>query len=394
MQPKRTLTVEELLAWAERSPNAVRLHTGRDALPGGMAAAMVPLLVEWGASNHTDPDGAYVIRTLNTGGNPISGTTVLCSAKIPSNSVEEVEFIVVPHDRFGKRALVAHTMLRFVFARGREIQLLSGAGVGTGGDAAVPDLVFSWEAWRPPGVVYDVLKGLDPRSFDLTLRVYAGAQRFLEDAIIGREWFAYRLRLPGGKAGMSELLRVGMLLGDSIGRHSLDRLLGEAEAHWLQQAPPVEADRTVHHAQWEKLRETLNAASVPAEPLPGNHGIGYQTLLRSCVTMTLHMLDVAVERMRAKGQMDARFPPRLKLAPVELAPWMEELAHADLRGIFMRAPFALWWLVHHQEVLPRQSVKQLDEAGLLERADSEPVLRHYKLTGVTPYGELYDYFIR
>lgn len=392
MPSQRTLTVEELLAWAESSPNAVRLHTGRDALPGGLSASMVPVLVEWGASNHTESDGGYVVRTLNLGGNPIAGTTVLCSAKIPAHAVESVEFIVVPHDRLGKRSLMAHTMLRFVFARGREMQLLSGAGAGTGGDATVPDLILSWEAWRPPGVAYDALKGLDPKAFDLSLRIYSGAQRFLEDAIIGREWFAYPLDLPAGENGSSELLRVGLVLGDSIARRSLDRLLGEAEARWLSRALSSGADRTAQLAQWEKLRQALNDASIPAEPIPGHHGMGYQTLQRSCVTMTLHMLDVAVERLRAAGHSVSPMP-RLNLGPQELAPWMEELAHADLFGIFLRAPYALWWLMRHQEVLPRQAVKQLDDAGLLARSGEEATMHHYKLNDETPYGELHDYFI-
>jgi hypothetical protein len=394
MTQSRILTVDELLAWAESSPNAVRLNAGRDALPGGLSAAMVPVIVEWGASNRPHPEGHYVLRTLNAGGNPIAGTNVLCSARVPAHGVESAEFVVVPHDRLGRRAIVAHAMIRFIFEPGREMQLLSGAGVGTGGDPAVPDLILSWEAWRPPGVPYHALRGLDPRSFDLTMRVYAGAQRFLEDAVMGREWYAYPLHFPAGKEGLNELLRVGLVLGDSVGRRSLDRLLSQAEARWLDHAPHAADDRPAPRARWEKLREALNTAAVPAEPLPGNHGIGYQTLQRSCITMLLHWIDVAVERLRAAGHADAGQRPRLKLGPEELAPWMEELAHADLFGIFMRAPFALWWLVRHQEVLPRQAVRQLNAAGLLERNGSQPVARHYKLAGPTPYGELHDYLLR
>jgi len=287
---------------------------------------------------------------------------------------------------------MAHTMLRFIFARGREMQLLTGSGAGTGGDATIPDLILSWEAWRPPGVAYDALKGLDPQAFDLSLRIYSGAQRFLEDAIIGREWYAYPLTVPAGTQGLSELLRVGLILGDSIARRSLDRLLGAEEARWLSRALSSGAERASQLAQWEKLRAVLAEASIPAEPIPGHGSAGYQTLQRSCVTMTLHMLDVAVERLRAAGHTGAEVP-RLKLGPEELAPWMEELAHADLFGIFLRAPYALWWLVRHQEVLPRQAVKQLEEAGLLARTDGETLLRHYKLNGDTPYGELHDYFV-
>jgi hypothetical protein len=394
MPGTRTLSVDELLAWAERSANAVRLQTGRDALPGGLSAAMVPVLVEWGASNRADPDGYYIVRTLNAGGNPIAGTTVLCSAKIPVHGVESAEFVLVPLDRFGRRAILAHAMLRFVFAAGREMELLSGAGVGTGGDARVPDMVLSWEAWRPPGVPYHALRGLDPRSFDLTLRAYAGAQRFLEDALMDRDWFCYPLRLPGGREGLDELLRVGLVLGDSVARRSLDRLLSEAERRWLDNAPPADADRVEQRRRWEKLREVLNAAAVPVEPLPADEGVGYQTLRRSCVTMVLHTIDVTVARLQAAGHRGAGRYTRLNLGPHELTPWMEELAHADLFGVFMRAPFALWWLVQHQEVLPRQAAKRLGEAGLLSSNGGEPVVHHYKLGGRTPYGPLHDYHLR
>jgi hypothetical protein len=393
-QDRRVLTVDELMAWAANSPNAVRLHNGRDALPGGLSAAMVPVLVGWGASQISTDDGYYVLLTLNAGGNPVAGTTVLCSAKIPAQSVESVDFVIVPLDRLGKRALIAHAMLRFVFKKGHEIELLTGAGVGSGGDPRIPDLILSWEAWRPPGVPYDALKGLDPRAFDLTLRAYAGAQRFLEDALHQREWYTYTLQLPGGRKALNELLRVGLILGDSVARRSLDRLLQQAEARWRREVPPTGADRAEQDSQWTKLREVLNSAQVPAEPLPGDAGIGYQTLQRSCITMALHMIDVTVERLRAAGDTDAAKRKRLQLGPMEMADWMEEFAHADPLGIFLRAPFALWWLVRHQEVLPRNAVKQLEDAGLLRRHGDEIVVNHYNLGGKTPYGEVYDYLIR
>jgi hypothetical protein len=185
-----------------------------------------------------------------------------------------------------------------------------------------------------------------------------------------------------------------LILGDSIARRSLDRLLKQAEARWRQDVPPTGADRTEQESQWTKLREVLNNAHVPAEPLPGNDGVGYQTLQRSCITMALHMIDVTVERLRAAGDADAQKRPRLKLGPQELAHWMEDLAHADTLGIFLRAPFVLWWLVRHQEVLPRNALKQLDEAGLLRHHGDDLVVHHYNLGGNTPYGEIYDYLIR
>ncbi|MFQ5600229.1 MAG: hypothetical protein ACE5G2_06710 [Candidatus Krumholzibacteriia bacterium] len=392
---QRVLTVEQLLAWSQNRPHPVRLWTSRDALPGGLAATMVPVLLDWKASDLSENGGHYIVRTLNHGGNPIAGTTVLCPARIPAHGVKKAEFVMVPLGFPVKPSLASHAMLRLIFDEEEPVEVRSGAGVETGGDATVPDLIFSWEAWRPPGVAFNMLKGLDPTTFDLTLRIYSGAQRFLEDALSKRDWYSYPLKLPGGRAGLTELLRVGLALGDGVARRSLDRLLSEAERHWLGHAPPAATVGERHLGQWEKLREALVANHVPEDPLVSRqHETSYQTLQRSCITMALHTIDVTVERLRARGLVDSRHKkPRLKLGPKKLAPWMEELAHADLLGIFLRAPFALWWMVRHQDMLPHKAPHRLEEAGLLERRGGQVVMRHYSLDGQTPYGQLKDHLI-
>ena len=60
------------------------------------------------------------------------------------------------------------------------------------------------------------LKGLDAASYKLSLRAYAGPRRFLEDTLRGRDWFSYRVRMPGGEKGYSELLKVVLALGDGV----------------------------------------------------------------------------------------------------------------------------------------------------------------------------------
>jgi len=194
----RTITPEQILTLAENQDQPWRLRTVQDVLPGGLSAAMLPMVIAWGQSDVTKPDGFVVVHHLNYGGNPIEGTTVLQSVRIPLDGVARVEWVLVPLGPGGRRAAVHHGQLRFVFREDRPVELLDSAPRAAGGDRELHDLVFSWEAWRAPGEEYDVMTGMDPNAYRLGLRLYAGAQRFLEDALGGRDWFCTTLRLPGG----------------------------------------------------------------------------------------------------------------------------------------------------------------------------------------------------
>ena len=56
-------------------------------------------------------------------------------------------------------------------------------------------------------------------------------------AIGGRDWFCTTLRLPGGDAGPSELLKVVLALGDGVSRHTISDLLAQSAEQWLDRAP-------------------------------------------------------------------------------------------------------------------------------------------------------------
>ena len=66
------------------------------------------------------------------------------------------------------------------------------------------------------------------------MRAYAGPQRFLEDTLRGRDWFSYRVRMPGGEQGYSELLKVVLALGDGVANDTISGLLDKGEAEFLQ----------------------------------------------------------------------------------------------------------------------------------------------------------------
>ena len=179
---KRTLTPKQLLTWVHKLDEPLRLRTVLDILPGGYAAAMVPVMVDWAASRPWDEDGFVIIHNLNHGGNPVDGTTVLCSARIPLDGVEAVEFIILPLDKIGREGLLQHGQLRFLFHADRPVELLNYGNMEMGSDCQVRDLVFSWEAWRPPDAGFNAMTGMNPASYLLTPRAFSGPTRFLEDA--------------------------------------------------------------------------------------------------------------------------------------------------------------------------------------------------------------------
>lgn len=230
---RRILSPHELLHRAGDNTHVIRLRTARDVLPGGYMAAQTPVLVDWNASRIKGKAPFVVLRNVNYGGNPIERTTVLNSVRVPLAGIRFAEFLLVPPRHMGLRAPVQHAQLRFVFQPAYHPELMSLAGAQTGTDSRFPDLVLSWETWTPPHVHYNFIKGMDSGAYRLTLRAFAGPQRFLEEVLHGRGWYAFRLRLPGGDAGLGELLKVVLALGDGVGRHTLLRMLEKGEEEWL-----------------------------------------------------------------------------------------------------------------------------------------------------------------
>jgi hypothetical protein len=393
----RTLTPEQLLTRAHRLEEPMRLRTATDILPGGYAAAMAPVMIDWEASRPWDPDPFAIIHNLNHGGNPVDGTTVLCSARIPLHGVEAVEFTLVPLDKIGKEGLVQHGQLRFVFAADNQVELLNYGDEEMGSDRNVRDLVFSWEAWRPPGEGFDAFTGMDPASYLLSPRAFSGPTRFLDDALGHRPWFSYRLRMPNGHEGLVELLKVNLALCDGVARHTVSKILKQSEDEWASQAPDSSLNDSGTRADWEELREVVAPSEVTREALGDleNQDLTYQTLLRSCATMALFTVNVTVDRLVAAGHtdgldLDNRMLPDLG----RQEKWMTQLAGTNLRGVFLRAPAAMRYLRENPQAFPKNIPKQLERAGLLELERGKVKKIQYQLDKTTPYGTLQENLIK
>ena len=89
---RRVITPEQILHLAADEPQPLRLRTVRDTLPGGLSAAMAPLLVDWNASELDGEAPFVLVHNLNYGGNPLEGTTVLQTARVPLGSLAAVDW--------------------------------------------------------------------------------------------------------------------------------------------------------------------------------------------------------------------------------------------------------------------------------------------------------------
>jgi len=390
----RALSPGQILSWVEDDTQIMRLRTDRDVIPGGYMAAAMPVLVDWQASDpHSDP-ASIVLRNVNYGGNPFEKSTVLHSVRVPLDGLESVEFTLVPFGEGGRLGPLQHVQLRFVFESGKEPELVDLAGAETGADPRIPDLVFGWVSWRRPDVGWELRKGMDDDAqvYWLSLRAFAGSQMFLEDALKGRDWFSYPLRLPGGKEGLVELFKSTVTLGDGVARDTLARMLAGGEDAWLKHTPPgVDAEQDIRNL-WDELLENIRTSDPQAlapVSLPPEQDT-YHPLVRSCATLARHTVLLTVKRLIANGQAEGVVLEKLPepfLGTTEV--WMKEFAHTDLRGLFLRAPLAMRYLMRHHESVPPDIPAELDAAGLLQRLDGKRHRIHYSHKGTTPYGRAF-----
>jgi hypothetical protein len=386
----RQIPLETLLDWAAEDTPTYRVRTMSDALPIGYSAAMTPLLVNWRMSehrDHKDDDEFYLVRNVNMNGNPVEGVTNLCTIKVPACGVESAEFATVPLGAGGVQ-IGGHGMVRVIFREGAEPVVLDRSGEPVPGESKIRDLVFSWEAWRPPGEQFTMKKGLDPNTFGLTLRCYTGAQRFIEDAMQRRDWTCYPLSLPFGQKGLNELLYVALVMGDSLARHTIGRLLKSAMPE-PDGGTPVDYPDPGEN-EWQILRTALDENRAPEDPITDIMGgkISYQLLERSCVTMALEI--VAITAQRLTGGLPEEHQIDVRVTPENIPSWVDDLAHSGRAGIFMRVPHLIWWFVNNANTLPTRAFHILDDAALLVHDDGGVVKHHYKLFGDTPYGKLSD----
>jgi hypothetical protein len=381
----------EILEGLRQKRPLVRVQTARDVTPGNLALAMSPLLVNWRDSSlGFGPDDYYLVHNVNVGANPIEGTTLLGSVRIPAAGVEAVEFAMVL-SKVGKvKTDAGHAMLRFIFREDARPVIHDAAGRPLANNATFRDLVLSWEAWRPPVAAFDPVAGLDPQTYALTPRALSGSVRCLCDAILDRPWVCYPLQLPDVPNALDELLYVSLLLGDAVARQTIGSLLNRR----ISEGRNLPEDyRNPDTEEWVALKEAIADQSLPEDPigeiLEGK--VRYHLLQRSCITMALMALDWAHLRICRRGTLPD--PPRVKVAPESLPGIMDALVGRKRRGVLIRIPTTLHWLMKNQTVVPGKAHLLLDQVGLLQHQRGKIVKREYDNRVESPYGVLQDHLI-
>ncbi len=230
-----------------------------------------------------------------------------------------------------------------------------------------------------------------------------GAHRFLEDSVKGRGWNCYDLTPPGGETGRSEILQMALVLADSVSRETLARVLSEVD-HGLDRSAMASAEiprdnlsrhrRDVSGEDWQAIAAILRENRLPDAPIDDMPNIytSYQLLLRSCATMALHTIELAARRLAAHGYMredEAAVLENLEI--VKPVPWLEAMARSDLKSIVRQAPFAIWWITRHQEVIPTKIPGILARAGLVKTRNGTPVVRSYFSGGRSLYIDKDDF---
>jgi len=380
----------ELLNLLSEPYPLLRIRSEVDRLPIGLAAAMAPAIVDWRRSMlEDDQEGFYLVHNVNVGGNPVEGRTVLATVKIPRAGVIAADWVLVLKRILGKDTAAGHGQLRLRFHEDKQPTVLNRDGGPMWPDPHVEDLVFSFEAWRPPGTSFNPRAGLDPNTYALTMRCYAGPQRFLEDGVCNHSWAVYPLDLDRHYDAFNNLLYTALVTGDSLARHTINHLLEKPAVHL--DLEPTDYPQ-IDPRQIEELRPLLDRDQVPEDPIAQITGglISYHLLQRSCITMGLNVIDTSLHRLHHRYPELGTYES-LPVAPKKIPSWISNLAHSDRRATLLRLPGAIHWLAVHQTVLPDRSQVILKNAGLLRTgADGQVVSHYYFLGGDTPYGRISD----
>ena len=376
----------DLFLYSQQATPVIHVDTGRARLPNQLAASMMPILVDW----QRDPGSKRMMRVknVNVAGNPIVGHNVLATVDVPLGGLASAQWCLTPpRNEDNRDAEGGHGQLRFLFDPSLRPVVLDESGAPMPGIAAVDDLIVSWEAWRPPLVRWTALDGLDPESYALTLRVYTGAKRFLDDAVRNNPWNCYPLRLPGGRQGAQELLYAGLLMGDALARRTIREMVESGD---VQVTESMLAEMTPDAIA--RARTVFSEASLPEDPLValiGGADLSYQLIRRSCVTHSLYTVQIGLRR--AYQTMGLGEAPTLEVLPDDLPGWVDELAHAERSDLLALLPGALLYVARHSTVLPSNAHQILAAEELIERDESGGLIRYYYHRGQhTPWGAIRD----
>ena len=392
MTERREFSAADILDWNRAASPVIRVRVARDIVPGGLALAMAPMFVKWGASSTGfGADDHYIVQNVNIVNNPVGNVVLLATMKVFAASVESVQFVAVTTKVKRRDTPFGHAMLRFIFKEDRRPIILDQEGRPLANDSEVSDLVVSWEAWRPPDASFDPVRGLDPTTYALTPRCLVGAVRCLNDTLLNRPWHCYNLKLPDVEHAPDEMLYSCFALADAVARqtvsHMIDQKIGRGVKLFDDYTEASESD-------WDAIGDYQRDSKLPEDPIRDvlEGKISYQLLERSCITMALLSLDWGNHRIHRRAGLPE--PRRIAITPEGLPSFISELVSGERTPLLLRIPAVMHWVMQDQATLVvGKAPKALAEMGLLERRLGRVVRTVYDNRRKTPYGRLMRHII-
>ena len=384
---------QTLLKWMNAKAPESTVFNPQSRWPNGLAESMTPLLVDWEDSclNNTNKvsqsNEYFIVHNAYVSGNPILGSARLATIRIPTKGVKTVEFLIVRYNIKGLLAKTGgHVQLRFIFDEAHRPELLRADGSLDPVQPYLDDLIVSWEAWRPTGETWNFKEGLDPTKYRLTARLYAGDQRFLQDALRGAVWDCYPLDLSVSADAPDAVLSTGLLMGDALGRHLIWDMLEKG----LIKDPTEEVKKAWKKEDLQKAEKMFAEEGIPQhlEKIYFNElKPGYHALERSCINMALEQIDQTMKRIYKRDHLGSWTD--IHVAPTTIPSWFDDVVEGKDWKAFFEAPYALTWLINHKEVLPYKAYLPLKKAGLLQlNKKGKIIFYRYNYKETSPYGPL------
>ncbi|MDF7826128.1 hypothetical protein P4B35_19005 [Pontiellaceae bacterium B12227] len=378
-----------ILDWLEDDTPTAVIQTPDDMLPNGLAASMLPFLVDWKDSKLQSAEERYVlVHNIQLSGNPILGISRNASVRIPVGGLERIEYVIVRYYLKGFAKYTGHVQLRFIFKEDQRPSVLGKDGLPDPDVPFLDDLILSWEAWRPPLTGYNFIKGLDPEEgYALTARLYAGGQRFLNDSLRGAVWDCYPLELPDHDRAEDLVLFAGLMMGDAVGRRTISDMLNEGRLK--DETGEIASEWTTKGLK--QARGRLDWDQVPDDIIKEymkKADISYHMFSRSCISVTHAQIELAMDRLYDDEDLGPR--KQIDFNKGTIPKWFDDVRDGNVWGIIKGAPGAWIWISRHSDLMPYRSYVPLEDAGLLKMdpRGKKPEAYRYGHKGVVPYGAL------
>lgn len=383
----RVSSEEAVIEWLNRDTPSVIVSTPEERWANGLAACMTPFMVDWANSKATESDDGYVlVQNVQVGGNPIVGVSRHATVRIPARGIERVEFVIVRYHLSGVGKSSGHIQLRFVFKEDRRPELLTPDGELDPMQPYLDDLLISWEAWRPTNTPWKFVEGMEPDSYTLTPKMYAGSQRFLNDSLRGAVWDCYPIQLPDIEEAADMVFYCGLVMGDVLSRRLVPEMLKKdlsmiSEVPLASRLTGPEVERAKARLDWDVIPDHMFKDVVEDDDL------SYHSIERSCISVALFNIELAMQRLYEKYDLGER--KSIACAPDKLPKWFDDLMEGRTWAATVDAAPALYWLMKNSSVLPYEAYLPLKEADMIQTdSKGKMIMYRYGHEIGTPYGKL------